>query len=100
MTTKEAFTKRYNIVRDGVCAALDLALTRAIGNNALDFDGMADNFADVYPLIAAVLQRELHSILEGSSYDHTRRSQKLQATKYRRDYRIWTNYAGDYTTKH
>lgn len=96
MTTKENYIKRYNDVRQTVIDAMDEALERALGNGALDLDSMADNYADIYPLIAAVLQRETEYCLEGSSYESTRRAQKRQAAKYRGDYRIWMNYAGDY----
>lgn len=96
MTTKEDFTKRYNAVKEDVINAMDMALERAIGNNALDLDALQGNFADIYPLLAAVLQRETAHMLEGSSYESVRRAQKRQATKYRQDYRIWCDYAGDY----
>lgn len=96
MTTKEDFIKRYNAIKESVIDAMDMALERAIGNNALDLDAMQGNFADIYPLIAAVLQRETIYMLEGSSYESAKRAQKRQAAKYRQDYRIWTNYAGDY----
>lgn len=99
MTTKENFIKRYNDIKEDIYRDMDAALTRAIGNNALDLDKMADNYADVYPLIAAVLQKAVNYCLEGSSYESTRRQQKRQATKYARDYRIWNDYAGDYRTK-
>lgn len=96
MTTKENFIKRFNDIKANVIAGLEEALERAIGNNALDLDKMADNYADVYPFIGAVLQREMAHCLEGSSYESTRRAQKRQAAAYCRDYRIWMDYAGDY----
>lgn len=96
MTTKENYIKRYNAVKQSVIDAMEQALERAIGNNALDLDNMDDNYLDVYPLIGAVLQRQTAEILEGSSYESTRRQQKRQAAKYRGDYRIWHDYAGDY----
>lgn len=99
MTTRENFIKRYNNVKQTVIDAMDEALERALGNDALDLDSMADNYADIYPLIAAVLQRETTHCLEGSSYESTRRAQKRQAAKYRGDYRIWMSYAGDYKSK-
>lgn len=99
MTTKENFTERYNDVKQMVIDAMDEALKRAIGNEALNLESMADNYADVYPLIAAVLQRETAHCLESSSYESTRRAQKRQAAKYRGDYRIWMSYAGDYKDK-
>lgn len=74
---------------------MDKALERAIGNEVLNFDKMADNYLDVYPLIIAVLQRETASCLEPT----TSRAQNRQATEYRGDYRIWNSYAGDYTDK-
>lgn len=93
MTTKENYIKRYNDVKQSIIDAMDKALERAIGNEALDFDKMADNYADIYPLIGAVLQRQTRECLEGTSNE---RAQKRQATSYRRDYRIWMDYAGDY----
>ena len=55
------------------------------------------NYLDVYPLIGAVLKRELSYILDGSpTYS---RSIKRKATKYNYDYRIWHDYAGDYKHK-
>lgn len=97
MTIKEKFTERYNDVKQTIIDAMDEVLKRAIGNEVLNLDNMADNYTDVFPLIAAVLQRETAHCLEGSSYESTRRAQKRQATKYRGDYRIWMSYAGDYT---
>lgn len=99
MTTKENFIKRYNDVKAQIIDVMDEALERAIGNSALDLDSMADNYADIYPLIAAVLKRETAHCLEGSSYASTRRAQKRLAAKYRGDYRIWMSYAGDYKCK-
>ncbi|MBD5178130.1 MAG: hypothetical protein HDT00_00315 [Bacteroidales bacterium] len=96
MTTKENYIKRYNAVKQNVIDAMEKALERAIGNKVLNFDGMEDNYLDVYPLIGAVLQRQVAEGLEGSSYESTRRQQKRQAAKYRGDFRIWHDYAGDY----
>lgn len=95
-TTEANFRKRYNDIKDTVIAAMEEALERAIGNKALDLDNMNDNYADVYPLIGAVLQRETNHVLEGSSYDKVRRAQKRKSRAYLRDYRIWMDYAGDY----
>lgn len=99
MTTKEDFIERYNNVKNGVIEAMEMALERAIGNECIDFDKGFDDYKDVYPLIGAVLQKELHNCLEGSSYESTIRQQKRQATTYRNDFRIWTNYTGDYRYK-
>lgn len=100
MTTKENFINRYNDVRQTIIDAMDEALERALGNGALDLDSMADDYTDIYPLIAAVLQRETVHYLEGSADESTRRAQKRQAAKYSGDYRIWMNYTGDYKDKH
>lgn len=96
MTTKENYIKRYNDVKESVIKAMEQALERAIGNKVLDLDNMEDNYLVVYPLIGAVLQKQAAECLEGSSYESTRRQQKRQATKYRGDFRIWHDYAGDY----
>lgn len=93
---KQRFIKRYNDVKEGVINAMDKALERAIGNGVIDFEMCKDNYLDVYPLIGAVLHRELGNILgEGVSTDISRKT-KIKATKYRNDYRIWMDYAGDY----
>ena len=98
MTTQDEFIKRYNQIKESVVEAMEIALERAIGNQVLDFDSMAGDFSDVYPLIGAVLQKETNHCLDGSAYEHTRKAQRRQAAVYRQDYRIWTSYAGDYQT--
>lgn len=92
------FINRYNHVKEDIIKALDEALTRAIGNEVIDFEKCEDNYLDVYPLIGAALQRELHYILEGGA-PNTAKTVKRKASKYAQDYRIWLDYAGDYRTK-
>lgn len=96
MTTKENYIKRYNDVKQNVIEAMEKALERAIGNNVLDLENMADNYLDVYPLIGAVLQKQTVEYLYGSGDESTSRKQTRKATKYRGDYRIWHDYEGDY----
>jgi len=96
MTTKEDFIRRYNVVKEDVIKALDDALKKAVGNKALDYDKMKGNYNDVCPLIGAALQRQLHFILEVGRDERTERRQKRQADVYRKDFRIWHDYAGDY----
>lgn len=91
------FINRYNHVKEDIIKALDETLARAIGNEVIDFEKCEDNYLDVYPLIGAVLQRELHQILEGGTVN-TVRIVKQKASKYARDHRIWHDYAGDYRT--
>lgn len=55
-----------------------------------------DKLADVYPLIGAVLQKELRSVLGENVNKSISRNMKIKATKYRNDYRVWLDYAGDY----
>lgn len=95
---KQEFIKKYNNVKESVVKAMDEALARAIGNDAIDLEKCVGNYLDVYPLIGAALQRELNSILEGGSESSTR-FVKRKASKYGKDYRIWHDYAGDYRTK-
>ena len=95
-TTEANFRKRYNDIKATVITAMEEALEMAIGNKTLDLDNMNDNYADVYPLISAVLQREINHAIDGSSYERVRRNQKRRMQAYMRDYRIWTDYAGDY----
>lgn len=49
-----------------------------------------------YPLIGAVLQKELRSVLGENVNKSISRNMKIKATKYRNDYRVWLDYAGDY----
>lgn len=101
-TTKENFIKCYEDVKEDVIIALDKALERAIGNECIDFKKMEDNYKkDVYPLVGAVLQRELSYLWEGplGVDDSVWRTMRRKATKYRNDFRIWMDYAGDYRNK-
>jgi hypothetical protein len=76
--------------------AMDKALERAIGNKVIDFEKCEGNYLDVYPLIGAVLQKELRSVLSGNVNKSISRNMKIKATKYRNNYRVWLDYAGDY----
>lgn len=69
---------------------------RAIGNKVIDFEKCEGNYLDVYPLIGAVLQKELRSVLGENVNKSISRNMKIKATKYRSDYRVWLDYAGDY----
>lgn len=95
---KQEFIKKYNDVKENVVKAMDEALTRAIGNEAIDLEKCVGNYLDVYPLIGSVLQKELNYILGGGG-ESTTRIIKRKASKYSKDYRIWHDYAGDYRTK-
>lgn len=62
----------------------------------IDFEKCEGNYLDVYPLIGAVLQKELRSVLGENVNKSISRNMKIKATKYRNDYRVWLDYAGDY----
>lgn len=83
-------------VQESIVKAMDKALERAIGNKVIDFEKCEGNYLDVYPLIGAVLQRELRSVLGENVNKNISRNMKIKATKYRNDYRVWLDYAGDY----
>lgn len=93
---KQKFIKRYNDTKESIIKAIDKALERAIGNKVIDFDKCEDNYLDVYPLIAAVLTRELDDTLGKSVSHEVFKSMKKGMSKYLDDYRIWHDYAGDY----
>lgn len=64
MENKEQdFINRYKNVQESIVKAMDKALERAIGNKVIDFEKCEGNYLDVYPLIGAVLQKELGSVL-------------------------------------
>lgn len=97
MENKEQdFINRYKNVQESIVKAMDKALERAIGNKVIDFEKCEGNYLDVYPLIGAVLQKELRSVLDGNVNKSISRNMKIKATKYRNDYRVWLDYAGDY----
>lgn len=83
-------------MQESIVKAMDKALERAIGNKAIDFEKCEGNYLDVYPLIGAVLQKELRSVLGENVNKSISRNMKIKATKYRNDYRVWLDYAGDY----
>lgn len=97
MENKEQdFINRYKNVQESIVKAMDKALERAIGNKAIDFEKCEGNYLDIYPLIGAVLQKELRSVLGENVNKSISRNMKIKATKYRNDYRGWLDYAGDY----
>ena len=100
MKNKEQdFINRYKDIQESIMKAMDKALERAIGNKVIDFEKCEDNYLDVYPLIGAVLQRESREILGGDIDKSISRKIKIKVSRYRKDYRIWIDYAGDYRNK-
>lgn len=93
---KQRFIKRYNDVKECVVRAMDKALERAIGNEVIDFGKCEDSYLDVYPLIAAVLTRELDDTLGKSVSHEVFKSTKKEMNNYLNNYKIWHDYAGDY----
>lgn len=63
---KQEFIEKYNFVKESVISAMDKALERALENEVIDLSKCDGNYLDVYPLIGAVLKRELSYILDGS----------------------------------
>ena len=97
MENKEQdFINRYKDVQESIVKAMDKALERAIGNKVIDFEKCEGNYLDVYPLIGAVLQKELDRVLGGSVSKDIHRKMKKDARKYANDFRVWIDYAGDY----
>ena len=97
MENKEQdFINRYKDVQESIVKAMDKALERAIGNKVIDFEKCEGNYLDVYPLIGAVLQKELDRVLGGSVSKDVHRKTKKDARKYANDFRVWIDYAGDY----
>ena len=88
MENKEQdFINRYKNVQESIVKAMD---------KAIDFEKCEGNYLDIYPLIGAVLQKELRSVLGENVNKSISRNMKIKATKYRNDYRVWLDYAGDY----
>lgn len=60
---KQEFIEKYNFVKESVISAMDKALERALENEVIDPSKCDGNYLDVYPLIGAVLKRELSVLL-------------------------------------
>lgn len=63
VSIRQDFINRYKNVQESIIKAMDKALERAIGNKVIDFEKCEDNYLDVYPLIGAVLQKEVRRVL-------------------------------------
>lgn len=59
---KQEFIKKYNDIKDDIIKSMDKALERALGNEVIKLDDCKGNYLDVYPLLGAVLQKELSYI--------------------------------------
>lgn len=99
VSIRQDFINRYKNVQESIIKAMDKALERAIRNKVIDFEKCEDNYLDVYPLIGAVLQKEVRRVLGENMNKNICQSMKIKATKYRNDYRVWLDYAGDYRNK-
>lgn len=78
---EQDFINRYKNVQESIVKAMDKALERAIGNKAIDFEKCEGNYLDIYPLIGAVLQKELRSVLGENVNKSISRNMKIKATK-------------------
>lgn len=86
---KENFIKRYGDVKQQVIDAIDHALKSALKHNAINFDEHEDNYIDVYPLIGAVLERELKYCLAGSVDANTNKWLQKKCREYLNNVVIW-----------
>lgn len=97
MENKEQdFINRYKNVQESIVKTMDKALERAIGNKVINFEKCEGDYSDVYPLIGAVLQKELDRVLGDSVSKDIHQKTKKDARKYANDFRVWIDYAGDY----
>ena len=96
VSIRQDFINRYKNVQESIVKAMDKALERAIGNKVINFEKCEGNYLNVYPLIGAVLQKEVRRVLGENANKDIYRNMKIKATKYRNDYRVWLDYAGDY----
>lgn len=70
VSIRQGFINRYKNVQESIVKAMDKALERAIGNRVIDFEKCEGNYLDVYPLIGAVLQKEVRRVLgENANYE-------------------------------
>ena len=94
---EEAHKAKMAEKRAKICEQYDKEIRKAeVGKKVIDFEKCEGNYLDVYPLIGAVLQKELRSVLGENVNKSISRNMKIKATKYRNDYRVWLDYAGDY----
>lgn len=63
VSIRQDFINRYKNVQESIIKAMDKALERAIGNKVINFEKCEGNYLDVYPLIGAVLQKEVRRVL-------------------------------------
>lgn len=74
-------------MQESIVKAIDKALERAIGNKVIDLQKCEGNYLDVYPLIGAVLQKELRSVLgENVNKSISRNIENKGGTKYRNEF--------------
>lgn len=89
MTTKEKFTERYFDQVQWASRQLQKALNNAIKSNALDFENMEDNYADVYPLLAAALEECAADVIKTSISLISQKEHNKQVIKLRSNPEIW-----------
>lgn len=78
VSIRQDFINRYKNVQESIIKAMDKALERAIGNKVINFEKCEGNYLDVYPLIGAVLQKEVRRVLgEGTIHTANRLLQAL-----------------------
>lgn len=81
--TKEEIKERAMITfQNWVASTFEEDVEKILRSGLVDFDKAEGNFLDSYPIFAAILQKSVDSAIYGSSYEHTRRSQKRKMNLY------------------
>jgi len=79
---KETFLKKMdNLFVDK--EEYDKQLKRLLDSGAIDFEKFEDNFLDLYPIAAAIYQRETDWYLTGSLDDKVRRKARRDCNLYK-----------------
>ena len=89
MTTKEKFTERYLDQVQLVNRQLLKVLNNAIKSNALDFENMEDNYAAIYPLLAAALEECAADVIKTSISLINQKEHNKRVIKFRSNPEIW-----------
>lgn len=81
--TKEEVKERALITFENwVVSTFEQDVEKILESGLVNLEKAEGNFLDSYPIFAAILQKAVNCAIYGSSYEHTRRSQKRKMNLY------------------
>lgn len=82
MTEKRFKELCNNLLKSMVISNFEYDVDKLLKSGAIDLDSLCNNYKDIYPVVAAILERYARHCINGSAYEKERARAKKTMKKY------------------